>query len=111
VETRILDAADRLFKQRGLAGASMDEIARLAPVSKPTLYARFPRKEELFTAALLRNVDAKFVKFEILSSSGATAEERLVQLGIAIAQEILSEDTVALLRLAIALIKRRRVVS
>ncbi len=102
VDARILDAADRVFKERGLAGASIDEIARLAPVSKPTLYARFPGKEELFTAVLLRNIDAKIVELRSPSSGGATVQERLIRVGNAIAQEVLAEDTMALLRLAIA---------
>ena len=44
VEARILDAARRVFLERGLAGASVDEIASLARAGKPTIYARFPGK-------------------------------------------------------------------
>src|SRR6185295_14337336 len=45
VESRILNAARRVFLERGLAGASIDEIAELACAGKPTIYARFPGKE------------------------------------------------------------------
>src|SRR5262249_14360250 len=50
VESRILNAARRAFLERGLDGASVDEIARIARAGKPTIYARFPNKEALFTA-------------------------------------------------------------
>lgn len=49
---RILDAAFEVFAARGFSGASMDEIARTAGVSKPTLYTYFGDKEGLFTALL-----------------------------------------------------------
>jgi AcrR family transcriptional regulator len=34
VETRILDAASEIFRERGLAGASVDEIASRARAGK-----------------------------------------------------------------------------
>src|SRR5262249_13168849 len=63
VEIRILDAARRVFLERGLAGASMDEIARLARAGKPTIYARFPSKEALFTAVVMQSVAANIARF------------------------------------------------
>lgn len=44
----ILDAARELFLQRGYAGTSMDDVARLASVSKQTVYAHFVDKARLF---------------------------------------------------------------
>jgi AcrR family transcriptional regulator len=46
----VLDAAARLFLRHGFRKSSMDEIAREAGVSKPTLYAYFADKETLFAA-------------------------------------------------------------
>src|SRR5690242_150972 len=48
-EQSILDAAGQVFA-RGYHGASMDEIAGLADVSKPMLYAYFGSKEGLYVA-------------------------------------------------------------
>jgi len=45
---QILDAALKVFDERGLAGARLDDIARRAGVSKGTIYLYFPNKEELF---------------------------------------------------------------
>ena len=48
----ILSAAFDIFQEKGLHGATMLEIAKLAKVSKETLYARFDSKEGLFYALL-----------------------------------------------------------
>lgn len=48
----ILDAAKRLFANEGFAGASMDEIAAEAGVSKLTVYSHFGDKDALFAAAV-----------------------------------------------------------
>ncbi len=56
VEERILDAAGKVFLERGFSGASVDEIAEVACAGKPTIYARFPSKEALFTAVIERLV-------------------------------------------------------
>ncbi len=51
---QLLDLADRLFAERGFAGASMDELARRAGVSKPVIYDHFGSKEQLFAACVRR---------------------------------------------------------
>lgn len=48
----IVRAARQAFLVRGYDGASMDQIAALANVSKRTVYNRFRSKEELFGAAI-----------------------------------------------------------
>src|ERR1700761_435768 len=50
---QILDGARRVFLADGFDGASMNDIAKVAGVSKGTLYVYFPSKEALF-AALIR---------------------------------------------------------
>jgi TetR/AcrR family transcriptional regulator, mexJK operon transcriptional repressor len=46
---QVLDGARRVFLRDGFDGASVDDIAREAGVSKATLYAYFPDKRLLFT--------------------------------------------------------------
>ncbi len=53
-EQQMLDAAVRVFSQRGFHAASVDEIAEAAGISKPMVYAYLGTKEELFTACLHR---------------------------------------------------------
>jgi AcrR family transcriptional regulator len=50
----MLDAAGRVFARGGYHSASMDEIAELADVSKPLLYAYFDSKEGLYIAYINR---------------------------------------------------------
>jgi len=53
----ILEAAKAMFLEHGYA-VSMDQIAMEAGVSKQTVYARFPCKEELFESVIRGGVDA-----------------------------------------------------
>jgi AcrR family transcriptional regulator len=53
-EQQMLEAASRLFTERGFAGVSMDEIAEEVGVTKPMLYAYFDSKEGLFVACIER---------------------------------------------------------
>jgi AcrR family transcriptional regulator len=102
VDARILDAARRVFLERGLAGATIDEIAELACAGKPTIYARFPGKEALFTAVVMRNVATNIARFENYVPTGASIQERLASLGAAILHWLLVGNTVGLMRLSIA---------
>jgi AcrR family transcriptional regulator len=106
VESRILDAARRVFLERGLAGASIDEIAELACAGKPTIYARFPGKEALFSAVVMRKVAANVARFANFVPAGATIEERLASVGATVLRQLLAGDTVGLLRLSIAEARR-----
>jgi AcrR family transcriptional regulator len=53
-EQQMLDAAVRVFSRRGYHATSMEEIADLAGISKPMVYAYLGNKEELFIACLRR---------------------------------------------------------
>ena len=102
VEARILDAARRMFLERGLAGASIDEIARLARAGKPSIYARFPTKEALFAAVAMRNAANVRARFETQTPAGATIDERLTTLGMNILERLPDSDAVDFMRLSIA---------
>ncbi|HUO15890.1 MAG TPA: helix-turn-helix domain-containing protein [Verrucomicrobiae bacterium] len=49
---RLIQAAIEVFSQRGYEGASVEEIAEAASVTKPVLYDHFSSKENLFVAAI-----------------------------------------------------------
>ncbi|MGC4943965.1 TetR/AcrR family transcriptional regulator [Kribbella sp. DT2] len=53
-EREILDAAERIFGDRGYQGTSMDEIAAEVGVSKPLVYQYYGSKDGLFLACLSR---------------------------------------------------------
>ena len=48
--SRILDAANKVFAEKGYHEATMDDIAKRLGVSKGAIYLYFPSKEDLFEA-------------------------------------------------------------
>ena len=54
---RILDVAEALFAERGLAGTAVRDIAREAGLTAPSLYNHFDGKHALYEAVLVRGVD------------------------------------------------------
>jgi AcrR family transcriptional regulator len=106
VEERILDAAAKVFLERGFEGASVEEIADVARAGKPTIYARFPGKEALFAAVMTRKVREITSWYESIVPTGATIEERLASIAIAILQKVLVAENVGLIRATIAEARR-----
>ena len=51
-DVRLLDVATHLFMERGFDGTSIDAVAEAAGLSKPTAYARYHDKRDLFVAVL-----------------------------------------------------------
>jgi AcrR family transcriptional regulator len=47
LRTRISDVATALFLERGFDHVSVSEVAEAADVARPTVFAHFPRKEDL----------------------------------------------------------------
>jgi AcrR family transcriptional regulator len=106
VDARILEAARRVFLERGLAGASIDEIAARAGAGKPTIYARFPGKEALFTAVVMRQVETKVTWVERQLHAGGSLEARLREMAVQILDRALTRETIDLMRLSISEARR-----
>ncbi len=73
----MLDAAVRVFSQRGFHAANMDEIAELSGVSKPMVYAYHGTKEELFLACLNRESERLMASILAASDSSLAPDEQL----------------------------------
>ena len=54
--SRILDAAERVFHEKGVANGSLEEIAATAEVTRGAIYWHFKDKAELFDAMMQRVV-------------------------------------------------------
>ncbi len=106
VDERILEAARRVFLERGFEGASVEEIAEAARSGKPTIYARYPNKQALFAAAYTSAVTAKNARLASHTPAGTTLDERLRNLGEALVREVLTGEWIGLIRLAIAEARR-----
>ncbi len=72
----IVEAAGRLFGDRGYEGTRLDEIATAAGVTKPILYRHFDSKRDLYLALLERH-RADLSTFIPAMPSEGSVEERL----------------------------------
>src|ERR1700741_5306081 len=100
VKTRILDAAQRGFLKRGYQSPSLDEIAEVAPASKPTIYAHFDGKEALFEAVVARVLDG-LTNFDGFAPKGGTVQDRLASLGTEVVERFI-EEPIGITRATIA---------
>jgi AcrR family transcriptional regulator len=76
----ILSACLRLFARQGFEGTSMDEIARMARITKGAVYWHFPGKNALFDAILERIRASWQEKVLRTVNTGTTPTERLEHL-------------------------------
>jgi AcrR family transcriptional regulator len=104
VQTRILDAAQQLFLEKGFRSTSIDEIAERAPASKPTIYAHFPGKEALFTAVVGRTIN-ELTDFAGFTPQGRTIQDKLANIATEIVERFIA-DTLDLTRATIAEARR-----
>ncbi len=74
---RILEAAERLWADRGVRGASLDEIARASGVTKPTLYYHFADKNALYTELVCALLATHATGLRRAARSGAGVRDRL----------------------------------
>ena len=75
---RVIQAADRLWGERGVHGASLNDIARDASVTKPTVYYYFPDKSALFTAVVCSVLEEHGSGLKTAARRGGRARDRLI---------------------------------
>jgi AcrR family transcriptional regulator len=76
----ILDASMAEFAERGLAGASTEEIARRAGISQPYIFRLFGTKRDLFKATVARCLRETLEIFQ-RAAEGKRGEEALKAMG------------------------------
>jgi AcrR family transcriptional regulator len=77
---RILAAATALFAAQGINATGMEQVAAAAPVSKRTLYAHFPAKDDLVVGYLRQLVAAGLTLEGVLDREGLSPREKLLEL-------------------------------
>ncbi len=92
-------AADKLFMQHGVAGTTMEHIARDADVSKLTLYRRYPDKNTLFTAVISERCRRYMPDSLFVTSADTDPYAVLFRIGCALLELITSESSVNLNRI------------
>jgi TetR/AcrR family transcriptional repressor of mexJK operon len=102
----ILQAATEVFLQHGYVGASMDEVAAKAGVSKQTVYKQFSDKQHLFTEIVIGTnalVVESFADTYTRDLDDATdAREALHTLARRFLASLLEPDVLRLRRLVLA---------
>lgn len=68
--TAVLDAAERLFAERGFAATSMRDISEGSGVSHPLIHHHFGSKEQLYTAVKRRLMDGYARRFPRAAEAG-----------------------------------------
>jgi TetR/AcrR family transcriptional regulator len=74
-EERILDAALEVFSSYGFRGATVDQVASVARMTKPNLLYYFRRKEDIYLAVLQRTLEMWLQPLEALGADGDPAAE------------------------------------
>ncbi len=74
---RILKAAQEIFFKKSFYEATMDEIAQISGIKKPTIYYYFPSKMDLASQLLEINIENIFGKIEEIIISNKNIKERI----------------------------------
>ena len=98
---QIMDGARSVFLGSGFDGASMNDIARAAGVSKGTLYAYFESKELLFEAIIRAEYAQAAERLCIFKDTG-DVRETLTDFGIRLIGRMSEPDTLAFARVVIS---------
>ena len=95
---RVLAEAQRLFRERGYAATSLEQIAEAADVTKGAIYGHFSSKEDLLLSAIEAAPTRDYGA--VLNDQARPLRERLAEFGAAMAVD---EDTLDKAGLAVSL--------
>lgn len=98
---QIMDGARTVFLNEGFDGASMNDIARVAGVSKGTLYVYFDSKEQLFEA-LIREDRKQQAERLVFCGEPGDARELLCGFGRRLIEMMTRPEMIAHVRIVIA---------
>jgi len=99
---QVVEGARTVFLRDGFEGASVDDIAREAGVSKATLYSYFPDKRVLFLEIAAQETKRQADAFEERMDENLSPEALLPNVGRKILDFILSDFGQAVFRIAVS---------
>jgi AcrR family transcriptional regulator len=103
---QIIEGAREVFLAQGFDAASMNDIARVAGVSKGTLYVYFDNKEELFAAIVEEECDAQAEGIFDLDPADHDVEAVLMRLGVAYVKFLCRPEKASAIRTVIGIADR-----
>ncbi|MFG1186798.1 TetR/AcrR family transcriptional regulator [Xanthobacter aminoxidans] len=95
----IIDGARRVFFHKGFDGASMDEIARAASVSKATIYVYFQSKADLFRALVEADRRQSAERLFEFDEADADVESLLKRIGVSFMSMMIRPNHIRLVRM------------
>ena len=84
---RLLAEAQQLFRERGYAATSLEQIAEAAEVTKGAIYGHFASKEDLLLGAIEAGRDTPPEYVTMLNDESRPLRERLAEFSRAVAAE------------------------
>ena len=99
---QIMEGARQVFLNSGFDGASMNDVARAAGVSKGTLYAYFNSKEELFEAIIRAEKSQSAERMCAFLPDHSDPRVMLTDFGVRLLTRMAEPSTLALSRVVIA---------
>lgn len=91
---RLLGEAQRLFRERGYAATSLEQIAEAADVTKGAIYGHFSSKEDLLLSAIEAAPTRDYGT--VLNDQSRPLRERLAEFGAAMAVDEATTDKAGL---------------
>ena len=78
-QTHFIDAAEACFERYGVTKTTMEDIAKMAGVSRPTVYRHFPDRDSLILAVIMRRAQALIGKAQAFRRKQDSFEDQLVE--------------------------------
>lgn len=97
----IIVAGARVFMEQGFESASMDEVARIAGVSKATIYSYFDGKQDLFGAIIRGRCQAMIPIIEAAALGDQPPAEALRRIGRQFLDLLMSKGPLSLYRVVL----------
>ncbi|GGF55207.1 TetR family transcriptional regulator [Paracoccus acridae] len=104
--SQVIRGATAIFLRDGYAGASVDDIARAANVSKATLYSYFPDKSRMFQEAMRAEADRLDGGFTLDIPDDLHPRQAIPLMTARIAEWLADPDRVRLYRIHVAEARR-----
>lgn len=96
-QQRILDAAIACVKQWGIEKTSLNDIAKQAGVTRPTVYSYFPNRNDVIRTALLQSGNAFAARLKDHIGRFSKVQDRLVETVVFALEELPKEPYLAVL--------------
>lgn len=94
----VLEAATKIFLQRGFSAATTDMIQKEAGVSKATVYNRYPNKEALFFEVIKMGCSKTISQLKTIQAPSVNIEQVLTEFGHTYLKMTLSSNNLSLFR-------------